>query len=51
MTPSAHRYDAAVARYFDAWNAGDAQARAGRTRTVSARGGREYARRLAGNTW
>ena len=28
MTTSAHRYDAAVARYFDAWNAGDAQARA-----------------------
>ncbi|MFH8448018.1 nuclear transport factor 2 family protein [Streptomyces fungicidicus] len=28
MTDSAHRYDAAVARYFDAWNAEDAQARA-----------------------
>ncbi|MET4660911.1 hypothetical protein ABID80_004639 [Streptomyces sp. PvP037] len=28
MTTSTHRYDAAVARYFDAWNAGDAQARA-----------------------
>ncbi|MFC8392963.1 nuclear transport factor 2 family protein [Streptomyces sp. NPDC057238] len=28
MTTAAHRYDAVVARYFEAWNADDAEARA-----------------------